>query len=309
MYKKWKIVSIFSILLTFLVTLTVHANDEEVINEKLGVPIVVYGESLSEAQKQEVKRLLNVDETSNVKEITVTAKDLVKYINGDPNSQMFSSAKITRLNEGEGLKVNQVTPENITEVTDEMYANALLTAGIKDAQIDVASPIKVTGHSALTGIYKAYEESGGEELDRVRLEISNDELNLATDLAKKEGLNQEAVSQLFTGIKQEMADQVPSNREDIEKIVDEQLKSLNIQLSEADRQKLIDLFDRMRSININFEEVKNQLNDIAKQLKDKINDVIQNEGFWNKLIDGIVSFFQAIINFFQAIINFFKELF
>jgi len=302
MYKKLTLTFFVTFLLMYCITVIAFANDQKVVNEKLGIPIVVYGESLTAAQKEEVKHLLNVENESNVKEITVTGEDLAKYIKGDPSSQMFSSAKITRLEDGEGLTVHQVTPENITEVTDEMYANALLTAGVKDARIDVASPIKVTGHSALTGIYKAYEEGGGEELDRVRLEISNDELNLATELAKKEGLNHESVSQLFIKIKQEMADQAPSNKEEIEKIVDEQLKALNIQLSEADRQKLIDLFDRMRSIDINFEDVKNQLNDIANQLKDKIDHVIQNEGFWNRLIDGI-------INFFQAIINFFKELF
>ena len=54
-----------------------------------------------------------------------------------------------------------MTPENITEVTSDMYSNAMLTAGIEDATVEVAAPKKVTGHSALAGIYKAYEVTTG----------------------------------------------------------------------------------------------------------------------------------------------------
>lgn len=78
---------------------------------------------------------------------------------------MYSSAKITRRDAGEGLVIQIVTPSNITQVTSEMYANAMLTAGIQDASVQVAAPKAVTGHSALVGIYKAYEVTTGETLD------------------------------------------------------------------------------------------------------------------------------------------------
>ena len=95
---------------------------------------------------------------------------------------MYSSAKITRVDAGKGLVIKIVTPENITKVTADMYANAALTAGVEDAIIEVAAPKPVTGHSALVGIYKAYEESG-ETLDKDRTDVANDELNLATKFA------------------------------------------------------------------------------------------------------------------------------
>src|SRR5690625_7177294 len=93
-----------------------------------------------------------------------------------------------------------------------MYANALLTAGVDSATVEIASPVQVTGHSALTGIYKAYDEDG-EELDKDRMELANEELNVATDLADKEGLSQEKVSELLTEIKKEIADQKPATKE------------------------------------------------------------------------------------------------
>jgi uncharacterized protein YpuA (DUF1002 family) len=266
------------------------SDDEESINEKFGLPIVVYGEALSQAQKDEVRRLLNVNDPEKVKEITVTGADLVYYIKGDRHSNMYSSAKITRKDAGEGLVVNQVTPENITEVTDEMYANALLTAGIQDAVVDVASPVKVSGHSALVGIYKAYDEGEGAELNKERTEVANEELNLATDLAKKEGLDQDKVSELLTEIKKEIAEQNPATKEDIEQIIDEKLKTLEISLSEQDRQLLIDLFEKMRNLNINFGNVKSQLENLTQDIQQRIGDAVGDEGF------------------LQTVSNFFKEL-
>jgi uncharacterized protein YpuA (DUF1002 family) len=274
-------------------------NDEESINEKYGLPVVVYGEALSAAQKEEVRKLLDVNDTTKVKEITVTGEDLVTYIKGDKNSNMYSSAKIVRKDPGQGLVIKQVTPENITEVTDEMYANALLTAGIQDAIVYVASPVKVSGHSALVGIYKAYDEGKGTELNKERTEVANEELNLATNLAKKEGMDKDKVSELLTEIKKEIADQNPATKEDIEKIIDEKLKTLKISLSAKDRQLLIDLFDKMRNLNINFDNVKSQLQNLSQDIQQRIEDAIGDKGFLQKVGD----FFKKLIASMKSIFS------
>lgn len=274
------------------------ASGEESINEKYGLPIVVYGEALTEDQKEEVRKLLEVTDPSSVKEITVTGKDLVTYIKGDEHSNMYSSAKITRKDPGEGLVINQVTPENITEVTDEMYANALLTAGIQDAVVDVASPVKVSGHSALVGIYKAYDAGEGEELNKDRTEVANEELSLATNLAKKEGLDQDKVSELLTEIKKEIAAQNPATKEEIEKIIDDRLKALDIQLSPEDRQLLVDLFNKMRDLNINFDNVQSQLEDLSNDIQKSIEEAVGDKGF-----------LQSVANFFKELIESIKSIF
>ncbi|MFD1706036.1 DUF1002 domain-containing protein [Siminovitchia sediminis] len=274
------------------------AQNDEVINEKLGVPIVVYGETLTADQKNQVRKLLDVSNPENVDEITVSAQDLARLINGNPNSRMFSSAKITLTENGNGLAVNIVTPDNITEVTKEMYANALLTAGVENADVDVASPVKVTGHSALVGIYKAYE-SKGEVLDKGRMEVANEELELATQLAETEGLNDEQVTELLTEIKKMIAEQRPATREEVEQIVQEQLNKMNIELSEQDRQLLIDLFDKMRTLDIDFGQVRQQLDGISNDIKKRLEEVVGDEGFW----DSVANFFQKLID---SIRNLFK---
>ncbi len=282
-----------------LPVLASNDNDEDVINEKYGPPIIVYGEALSDQQKAEVRNLLGVKDSSKVKEIVVTGKDLVTYIDGDEHSNMYSSAKITRKDTGEGLVINQVTPDNITEVTDEMYANALLTAGIEDAIVDVASPVKVTGHSALVGIYKAYDEGEGTALDKDRTQVANQELNLATRLAKKEGLDQDKVSELLTEIKKEIAAQNPATKEEIEKIIDEKLKSLEIQLSPEDRQLLVDLFNKMRDLNINFDNVKTQLENLSTDIQKRIEEAVGDKGF----LESVSNFFKELIDSIKSIFS------
>ncbi|MBM7600756.1 uncharacterized protein YpuA (DUF1002 family) [Virgibacillus halotolerans] len=274
------------------------ATDTDSINEKLGVPIVVYGDTLTDDQKAEVRELLEVTDSSTVEEYNVTGQDIANYIDGDPNSRMFSSAKIVKQEKGNGLTINIVTQDNITEVTKEMYANALLTAGVEDATVDVVSPVKVSGHSALTGIYKAYDVDG-EELDKDRMEIANEELDVATDLAKKDGMSQEKVTELLTEIKKEIADQNPATKEDVEKIVKEQLDKLDISLNDADRQLLIDLFEKMRDLDIDFGKVKDQLEDLASTVKDKMDELGLDEGFWEKVANFFKSLFDQISNLFK----------
>ncbi|HSJ38941.1 MAG TPA: DUF1002 domain-containing protein [Planococcus sp. (in: firmicutes)] len=267
------------------------------INEKYGVPIVVYGGNLSEDEKASVAESLSVEEEAEVEEIEVTGDDLVTYIkDGDARARMFSSAKITRTDEGKGLVIQIVTPDNITQVTTEMYANAMLTAGIENATVEVAAPKPVTGHSALVGIYKAYEVSG-EKLDPERTDVANDELEVATELA--EDVDEAKVSELLTEIKKQIAEQNPASREDVEQIVEEQLTKLEIELSPEDRKLLVDLMDRIRQLDIDFSKWSTQLEDLSKTIEDKIGDIINDEGFWA----SVREFFRNLANSIRSIFN------
>ena len=293
----WTALCTMMIGLLFFTTHIQPVQAAEGINEKLGVPLVVYGETLTAEQKEEVRKLLDVDSHDDVKEFTVTGADIAHYIDGDPHSRMFSSAKIIREEKGKGLSIHIVTADNITQVTIEMYKNALLTAGVEDATVYVASPVKVSGHSALSGIYKAYDVEG-EELDKERMELANEELDVATDLAEKDDVSKEEVTELLTEIKKMLADRKPVSREEVEQIVKEQIDKLNIKLDDADIQRLTDLFDKMRDINIDFDKVRDQLDDIASTIKDKIKDLNIDDSFWDK-----------VANFFRDIINWIKGLF
>ncbi len=258
------------------------------IDEKLGVPIVVYGANLSETEKESVKKSLKVNEEPEIEEITVSGQDLVKYIkDSNSSSRMYSSAKITRRDVGEGLVIEIVTPTNITQVTSEMYANAMLTAGIEDATVQVAAPKAVTGHSALVGIYKAYEVTTGETLDIERTDVANEELSVATSIAESAGVDDAKVAELLTEIKKQIAELKPATREDVEKIVQEQLNKLDINLSEKDRQLLVDLMDKISKLDIDFSKWSEQLNDISNTIQEKFGSLMEDKGFW----ESVKSFF------------------
>lgn len=293
------VILIMGVFIAPSITLADSEGTTEAINEKFGAPIVVYGGNLSEAEKNSVKESLKITGSSDVQEIEVTGQDLAKYLtDGDASARMFSSAKITRKDAGKGLVINIVTPDNITQVTSDMYANAMLTAGIQDAVVEIAAPKPVTGHSALVGIYKAYEVTGG-ELDPERTDVASDELSVATILSKEAGIDEAKVSELLTEIKKQIAEKNPVTREEVEKIVSEQLANLKIELSEKDRQLLIDIMDRIRQLDIDFSQWSDQLNDLSKTIEEKIGTIVDNEGFWQSVKD----FFTNLIDSIRSIFN------
>jgi len=270
------------------------------IDEKLGAPIVVYGANLSETEKESVKKSLKVNEEPEVEEITVSGQDLAKYIkDSNSSSRMYSSAKITRKNAGEGLVIEIVTPSNITQVTSEMYANAMLTAGIEDATVQVAAPKAVTGHSALVGIYKAYEVTTGEKLDTDRTDVANDELSVATTLTQSAGVDDAKVAQLLTEIKKEIADSKPATKEEVEKIVQEQLNKLEINLSDKDRQLLVDLMNKISKLDIDFGKWSKQLDDISSTIKDKFGSLMEDKGFWESVKNFFANLKDTIASWFN----------
>src|SRR5690625_4632706 len=299
LFMKRSVLLILFFCLTIGTTSTVFAVSGEDDSSK---PIVVYGEKLSESEIDQVRELLEVTDRDAVVEYLITGQDYANYIDGNPDANMYSSAKIVLKEDGYGIRIQIVTPENITKVTSDMYANALLTAGVENAIVDVASPRKVTGESALSGIYKAYDEEG-ELLDKDRMIIANEELEIATDLAEKEGMTQEKVSELLAEIKKAISEQNPATKEDIEKIIKEQLDKLEIKLDEADRQLLIDLFEKMRDLDIDFDRVRSQLEDLASTIRDRAEELGLDEGFWEKVGTFIIDIFKAIGNFFSGLFN------
>ena len=101
-------------------------------------------------------------------------KALGKYLTPEViGNRAISSAKVALGEPGSGLKVATI---NITWVTKEMYANTLLTAGVKDAEVTVAAPFPVSGTAALTGIIKAFETATETKLSPDRVDAATEEL-------------------------------------------------------------------------------------------------------------------------------------
>ena len=299
---------IVATMLLGLVSQQVYAIDTTAINEKWGKPTVVYGGGLNDQQIKETSKLLGIKDENTVTTTKATGEDLVKYLGaGEANtSVMISSVMVQKRNKGEGVKVHIATPKNITLVTSEQYANAAITAGVADAEIEVAAVSKVTGESALTGVYKAFE-ANGVVLDGKRTAVAQKELELTNQIAQKQskekGFDAAKLDQAMIDIKKSLAEikekqgQV-ATKEDVERIVNEALKKygLDTVISPTQVNNIIQFaLSYQQTSAIDSKQVLEQLNSLSNTVKGKIGQLVDqaNREGW---LDKIVTFFKEIFN-------------
>ena len=299
---------IVATMLLGLVSQQVYAIDTTAINEKWGKPTVVYGGGLNDQQIKETSKLLGIKDENTVTTTKATGEDLVKYLGaGEANtSVMISSVMVQKRNKGEGVKVHIATPKNITLVTSEQYANAAITAGVADAEIEVAAVSKVTGESALTGVYKAFE-ANGVVLDEKRTAVAQKELELTNQIvqeqSKEKGFDAAKLDQAMIDIKKALAEikekqgQV-ATKEDVERIVNEALKKygLDTVINPTQVNNIIQFaLSYQQTSAIDSKQVLEQLNSLSNTVKGKIGQLVDqaNREGW---LDNIVTFFKEIFN-------------
>jgi uncharacterized protein YpuA (DUF1002 family) len=260
-----------------------------------GDTIVTLGQNLSESQKNMVLKEMNAP--SDAQMVTVTNQEEHKYLDGTvPNSQIgtrsISSAMVTIGQPNTGLVVQT---KNITWVTEAMYTNALITAGLKDANIYITAPFPVSGTAALTGIMKAYEISSGKTIPDAVKKVANEEMVQTAKLGDSVG-NDKAV-QLVAKVKDAVAKNPNMSADDLRSLIQKIANDLGITLTDAQLDSLVNLFDKMKNLNINWDQVGNQLT----KAKDHISAFLNS--------DEGKSFIQKIKDFFSALFNFILSLF
>ncbi len=257
--------------------------------------IVTLGESLSASQRDWV--LERVEAPAGIEPIITTAADEDKYL-GDavPQAQrgggMYSSARI-KLTDGTGLDIKT---ENVTWVTEDMYANALVTAGVTDADIYITSPIRVTGTSALTGIMKAYDQTAEEtgiQLSEERKDLAQEELAVTSEIGKTVG--QEDVAGLMNEIKAEIANKAPETNIEIRDIVIQVLNQNNVQLSDTQLTQLTTLFENMQQANLDWGAISNGLQGAGQDVQAFL-ETEEVQGFFARLFDALSNFFKSLTN-------------
>lgn len=294
---------------------------QKVIDETYVQPEYVLGASLSETQKNQTLQSLGYNATNDTKEIkTMTTQVYSKIMNvaDDASLQLYSSAKIQKLGNNDPLKVTIVTPQNITKVTQDMYRNAAVTLGVEHAEITVASPIPVTGESALAGIYYSLEANGA-TVPQENKELAQEELATLSGIndanKDKEGYDADKLNVALADIKSGIAKAKESKKElteeDIRKIVEDTLK--NYKLDQVITGNQINLLLNF-AVNLSKSELIN--NSDFVQTLDKLKDSIvaqAGDTFKNinldfdankALEDGgnfLSSLWKAIVEFFRGI--------
>ncbi|MDN4074772.1 DUF1002 domain-containing protein [Fictibacillus terranigra] len=261
-----------------------------------GDVIVTLGEDLKPDQKKQILNEMGVD--SNVDTVTVSNEEehqyLGKYISkAQLGTRAISSSKITLAEKGKGLHVDS---KNINWVTDSMIVNALVTAGVKDADIYVTAPFEVSGTAALTGILKAYEQKANINISEEKKQVANEEVVKTAQLGDRIGTKE--ATQLITEIKQELADHPVKNEDELRDLIKRVAERLGIQLTDEELNGLVSLFNRMKDLNINWDNVQNQLQNVRDNLDGFLNKE-ETQSFLQKFIDFIISIIDGIKGLFQ----------
>lgn len=261
--------------------------------------VVSLGADLTIEQQKQMLDYMNVDR-DDINLVTVTNEEEAAYLKGTSaedkiGTRAISSAYVEELEKGKGISVETY---NITWVSEDMYANALVTAGVKDARVIAAAPFKVSGTAALTGIIKAFEEITGRKLDEDAKRVANEEMVVTGELGEELGDKKKA-SELVKRVKEEVVEKGITDREDIKRIILEIQQDLNIKLDETQIQQLLNLMDKLKNIDINLKDLKEQVTKIGEKVRDIAEGNEEVKSFLQKIVDLLNQLVQGLLNIFR----------
>lgn len=257
----------------------------------------VIGADISEEQKASVYKTFGIDQGS-VRELSVTNSEEKEYLDGLVDSSIIGSRSISCvyievLGDGEGL---QVSTSNISWCTKEMYANALVTAGIDNAKLIVTSPIEgISGTAALTGVFKAYEDITGEQLDATAKLAGTQELVVTAELADEIG-NYDAVT-IVNELKKILSETVKMSDDELRTEIRNIAAENNISVSEAQVSQLVSLCRSLEKLDP--EELKAKVEAFQATVK----KMAGAQAKVNEFASSFGSFFKSVGSFFSDLFS------
>lgn len=253
---------------------------------------VTLGGDLSEQQKADMLKYFGVSkQDANVIEVNIDEER--KYLGNTASKDQIGNRSIScsYIEPTTSGGINVAT-HNIYWVNSNMIKNALITAGIQNANVKAAAPFNVSGTAALTGILKGFESSkSGNKISEANKEAANQELVTTGNLGQKIGKDKAAG--LMNEVKKEVVEQKPSDKAETEKIVKKVLGNYKYDLSDKDVNNITDTMNKISSLNLDYNKIKGQLNSVA----DKLGSVLKSDeakGFFKKAWESIKNFFSSI---------------
>ena len=297
--------TVFSVLAGALALIMCLAPGQESMADSIEVkPYIAFGADLNESQKAKVLEQfgLTEEELADYETVEVTNDEEHKYLDSYLDKSVIgtralSSVKIEEGDAGSGIAVEA---NNISFCTEEMYTNALVTAGISDARVTVAAPFEISGTAALVGAMKAYGTMTGEEIDADSADAATNELVLTGELG--ESLGKDKASEFVALLKDKVVSGELSTEEEILDAIAEAEKELGVDLEEGLKNRLVSLMQKIGDLDLDLDTLKDQAQGIYDKLKDLDIDLSGAEG----ILEKIGAFFQKLI---EAIVDFFKSIF
>ena len=274
------------------------------------------GADLTADQKAVVLASMGISEADlgNYDIVTTTNAEehaaLDKYISPSLiGTKSLSSVLVKPAESGHGVVV---TTNNINFCTTNMYRNALITAGVEDADIMVAAPSPISGTAALIGALKAYEHMSGQEVSSTALDTSLNELVTTGQIKDAVGSDDKA-EELIAYIKTVVATNDLNTREEIEAAIRKGMVDQNVTLSEDEIKQIIDLMMKVKAMGIDYSVLAEQADDIYAKYKDDIqagtfdinkvdiNDLGLKEIIGNAITNTAKSIGNSIAGFFSGL--------
>lgn len=254
------------------------------------------GADLDEEQIESVYAAFGI-ERGTVREIKVTNAEERQYLEGYVDESMIGTRSISciylKLTEaGSGISI---ATSNITWCTPEMYIGALATAGITDAEIIVAAPFEVSGTAALTGVYKAYEELTGKQLDDLAKLVSTQELTITGELADEIG-NMDSTS-IVNELKLMLNETKNMTDEEIREQIIAIAAQYNVSLTDKQISQLIELCRSLEKLD--GDGLKSRVEEVQQTLR-KVSDaktkVVDFTAKVKKVVTSVKDFFDRVKN-------------
>lgn len=233
---------------------------------------VALGADLKPNQRQTVLSLMGLSEEklANCNVVYVTNKEehefLDNYLGADIiGHNSLSSVLVRPASTGHGVNV---ATQNINFCTDKMYQNALITAGVTDADVLVVGPSPISGTAALIGALKAYSEMSGKPVDNKALDVALDELVTTGEV--KEAIGDDEAAELISYVKAQIAANDLDTKEEIEAAVRQGDKELNANLTEEQIQQIISVMIKIKEMGIDFEVLAEQADTLYAKYGEQI---------------------------------------
>lgn len=203
---------------------------------------------------------------------------------------------ITILDDGSGLNVST---KNINWCTEQMYKNALTTAGITDADVKVTAPFEVSGTAALTGIYKAYEDITGNSLSSLAKMVGAEELIVTGQLA--EYIGSDEATALINELKGILDITETMSDADVKKEIKKLADQYNVQVTDEQIEQLLKLCRQLEKLDINQlkEKLVSITNTVEKAMtaKDKVANAVTT------ITEKVTGFLGSVSKFFAGLFN------
>ncbi|GAA0069208.1 DUF1002 domain-containing protein [Clostridium sardiniense] len=259
--------------------------------------VITLGANLTQEQKNDMLKYFNAKE-GTYQLINVNNKEEREALKGiasaaEIGNKTISCSYVQPTKAGSGINVKTV---NLTWVTASMISNTLVTAGINDANVIAAAPFQVSGTGALTGILKGFEDSTGNKLDSEKKELANKELVTTGNLANDSNIGQEKAAAVVNDVKTQVIKDKAETPNTVNNIINNVTNNYNIKLTPEQEKELSNLMIDIGKQGYNYDEMKNTLNEIGKNIQDVLESsgqAIKDSGFFQNIWNNIKEFFSG----------------